>query len=111
MRPELDGLRALAEVLLAGTAVPVPRELLLEILSPNGGMASAPAVPATSANGASTPDEALLTVRQVADRFGVTQDWLYRHWRAVGGVKLGRKVLRFPASALPRYLAAQRKAP
>jgi predicted DNA-binding transcriptional regulator AlpA len=101
------GLRALlvyAETLPPGTVVPVPRETLLELLSPNG-------VPPASTNGAGAPDESLLTVQEVASRFGVTPDWLYRHWRAVGGVKLGRKVLRFPASALPRYLAARRKAP
>jgi predicted DNA-binding transcriptional regulator AlpA len=99
------GLRALAEALPAGTAVPVPREVLLELLA-------APAAPTpASANGAATPAEQLLTVQQVADRFGLTPDWLYRHWKTVGGVKLGRKVLRFPASALSRYLAAQRKAP
>lgn len=97
------GLRALAEALPAGTAVPVPRELLLEFLSHDG---QQPAL----INGAGAPDESLLTVQEVAERFGVTPDWLYRHWKAVGGVKLGRKVLRFPASALPRYLAARRKA-
>jgi hypothetical protein len=74
-----------------------------------GAPARAPA--ATSANGADTPDEQLLTVQEVATRFGLTPDWLYRHWKVVGGVKLGRKVLRFPASALTRYLAAQRKSP
>lgn len=97
------GLRALAEALPSGTAVPVPRELLLEFLSHDG---QQPAL----INGAGAPDESLLTVQEVAERFGVTPDWLYRHWKAVGGVKLGRKVLRFPASALPRYLAARRKA-
>jgi predicted DNA-binding transcriptional regulator AlpA len=103
----LDGLRELARALPPGTAIPVPRELLLELLVD----APAPAPTATSANGAGTPDEQLLTVQEVADRFGLTPDWIYRHWQAVGGVKLGRKVLRFPASALPRYLASQRKAP
>jgi hypothetical protein len=106
MSPDLAvGLRALAEALPAGTAVPVPREMLLELLA--GGLDTSP--PATN-GGAGTADEQLLTVQEVADRFRLTTDWLYRHWKAVGGVKLGRKVLRFPASALPRYLAARRKA-
>lgn len=100
------GLRALATSLPPGTAIPVPRELLLDLLEG----APAPAL-APSANGAGTPDEQLLTVQEVATRFGLTTDWLYRHWRTVGGVKLGRKVLRFPASEIARYLAAQRKAP
>jgi hypothetical protein len=98
------GLRALAAALPADTPVPVPAGVLLELLSPIG---EQPA----STNGAGLPDESLLTVQEVAGRFGVTPDWLYRHWKAVGGVKLGRKVLRFPASALPRYLAARRKTP
>lgn len=97
-----EHLRALADALPPGAAVSVPREWLLELLAAPG-PAPAPAPPAA--------DEPLLTVQEVADRFGVTPDWLYRHWKAVGGVKLGRKVLRFPAAALPRYLAARRKAP
>jgi predicted DNA-binding transcriptional regulator AlpA len=108
MSPDLAvGLRALAAALPAGTAVPVPREMLLELLEaiPHHG-AELP-----SANGTGTPNEQLLTVQEVATRFGLTTDWLYRHWKAVGGVKLGRKVLRFPASDIARYLAAQRKAP
>ncbi len=64
----------------------------------------------TSANGPRSADDQLLTVQEVAERFGLTRDWLYRHWKTVGGVKLGRKVLRFPAAALPRYLATRRKA-
>ena len=66
------GLRALAEALPAGTAVPVPREMLLAILE------GAPA-PAAPTNGTSTPNEPLLTVQEVATRFGLTPDWLYRH--------------------------------
>jgi hypothetical protein len=103
------GLRALAEALPAETPVPVPAGVLLELLAGRGG--GVPTSTPASANGAGAPDESLLTVQQVAGRFGVTEDWLYRHWKAVGGVKLGRKVLRFPASALPRYLAARRKTP
>ena len=84
--------------------VSVPAGWLLELLPPNGGP---PAPVATTG----TPEESLLTVQEVAERFGVTPDWLYRHWKVVGGVKLGRKVLRFPAGALPRYLATRRKTP
>jgi excisionase family DNA binding protein len=98
------GLRALAEALPAGTAVPVPRELLIELLA-------APAAPTgASANGAGKPDEQLLTVQEVAERFGLSEDWLYRHSKDVGGVKLGRKVLRFPPSAVRQYIATKSKA-
>ncbi len=98
-----SALRELAEALPEGAAVPVPRAWLLEILAE-----SVPAPVQTSANEA---DEQLLTVQEVADRFGLSKDWLYRHWKAVGGVKLGRKVLRFPATALPKYLASRRRTP
>lgn len=98
-------LRAIAEALPTGSALPVPVELLLDLL------ATPTAPPEASAKGgAGTPDERLLTVQEVAARFGISEDWLYRHWRAIGGMKLGRKVLRFPASAVQVYLAAQRKA-
>src|SRR5688572_8438368 len=101
------GLRALAEALPVGTAVPVPREILLELLD---APALQPSARPASNGAAAAPDEQLLTVREVAERFGLTSDWLYRHWRAVGGVKLGRKVLRFPASAVREYIATKSKA-
>ena len=86
-------------------------ELLLELLEAPGAGVQSTTPPASANGGASTPAERLLTVQEVADCFGLTPDWLYRHWKMVGGVKLGRKVLRFPADALPRYLAARRKDP
>jgi len=36
-----------------------------------------------------------MTVREVAKALGVTEKWIYRHWRNLGGVKLGRRKLRF----------------
>jgi excisionase family DNA binding protein len=54
------------------------------------------------------PDEKLLTVDEVAEQFGLTSDWLYRHWQAIGGVKLGRKVLRFPTTAVRQYITTKR---
>lgn len=92
-------LLALATALPAGSAVPVPREWLLALLKP-----AAPSPVPTTAEPAHTQ---LLTVQEVAERFSLSRDWLYRHWRQIpGAVKLGRKVLRFPATALPRYLAS-----
>ena len=106
MSPDLrQHFRAVAEALPMGTAVPIPRELLLELLDAPRGLQTTSASP----TGTAAADEQLLKVEEVATRFGLSEDWLYRHWKAVGGVKLGRKVLRFPASALPRYLAAKRK--
>jgi predicted DNA-binding transcriptional regulator AlpA len=78
----------------------VPGKWVLELLDGTPVQTSAPT------NGAPA-DEELLTVQQVATRFGLTEDWLYRHWKAVGGVKLGRKVLRFPPSALRQFITAK----
>jgi len=50
--------------------------------------------------------------RELLVRRGASIRWRIRQFvqaTLVAGVKLGRKVLRFPASALPRYLAARRK--
>lgn len=108
----VTGLRALAEALPAGTAVPVPREVLLELLEASAGGVQTAATPLeTSPNGAGVHPDQQLTVKEVAERFGLTTDWLYRHWRALGGVKHGRKVLRFPVAALARYMAARQRAP
>jgi predicted DNA-binding transcriptional regulator AlpA len=97
---EREGLRALAEALGPTSGVMVPREWLLELLDGSAVQ--------TSALGTTVPtDEQLLTVQEVANRFGLTEDWLYRHWKDVGGVKLGRKVLRFPPGALRQYITAK----
>ena len=37
-----------------------------------------------------------LTAEQIAERLGVSTDYVYRHQRQLGGVKLSRRVLRFP---------------
>lgn len=93
-------LLALATALPAGSAVPVPREWLLALLEPMP--APLPPTPAET--------DQLLTAGQVAERFGLSRDWLYRNWKSIpGAVKLGRKVLRFPATALPRYLESRRR--
>jgi len=96
---EREGLRALAEALGPGSGVSVPREWLLELLT----------VPVDAPVPLEPPDDKLLTVDEVAAQFGLTRDWLYRHWQAVGGVKLGRKVLRFPTTAVRQYITTKRK--
>ena len=93
---------ALATALPTGAAVPVPREWLLTLLEP---------APASSVSTPEPADEPLLTADDVAARFGLSKDWCYRHWRAIGGVKLSRKVPRFPATAVRRYLASRSKKP
>ncbi len=98
-------LRALAEALPPGSAVPVPVEWLLDLLGPS----SLP--PATAARAlAGEPEDRLLTVEEAARRLNVTKDWLYHHRKELPfAVKLGRKQLRFSAAKLERYLEARRR--
>jgi predicted DNA-binding transcriptional regulator AlpA len=106
MRPEFAGLRALAEALPAGAALPVPREWLLELLAePEAGPLPAPPVLTVV-----EAEDRLLTVGEAATRLGVTKDWLYHHRKDLPfAVKLSRRVLRFSAVKLERYLEARRR--
>ena len=69
-------------------------------------------------NGQSLPDsnrspadaDAFLTADQVAKTLQVDRKWVYRHATALGAVRLSRKKLRFPSSALERYLARRKAA-
>jgi hypothetical protein len=100
----LAGLRALAESLPAGTAIPVPRELLLELLE--GAAAklgtNAPNFPAASADS---------TVAEIASRFGrspsTIRGWLDRGL-IPGAYRFQKREWRVPAAALAAFEAAQR---
>lgn len=51
----------------------------------------------------------LLTVREAAERMGVTPGWLYRNWKSLPFArKLKPKTLRFDAEGLARWVAARR---
>lgn len=93
------GLRALAEALPAGTAVPVPREMLLELLAGRAG-----AVP-TSA----TPP-ADLTVADLCARFGrgksAVRAWL-EAGRFAGAYKLMGRDWRVPAASADQFQVDQ----
>ena len=96
------GLRALAEALPAGAAVPVPREWLLELLagSPEPALPTVPSV---------TPAD--LTVAQLAARFGrkpsTVRGWLDRHL-IPGAYRFQGREWRVPAAALAAFEATQR---
>ncbi len=60
-------------------------------------------------NGSTVPTlEPHLDVKQVATLLEVGQQWVYRHAAKLGGVTLSGKALRFPTSAIQRYLNRRR---
>ena len=85
------GLRELAASLPPGTAVPVPREWLLELLASNSPPISKPA-------------ERMLTAEEVAPLLNTTLRWVYSHANQLGGKRLSRRCLRFPESAIRRRI-------
>lgn len=100
MTPELAaGLRAVAEALPAGSALPVPREILLELLAARG--------EATMATGVADP-----TVEVVADRYGRATSTV-RGWceagRFPGAYKLHDREWRIPQAAIETFDATQRE--
>lgn len=100
MTPEqLVGVRALAEALPAGTPLPLPRELVLELL---GSSAVGPAAAETA-----PPD---LTVADVAERFRRSSSTV-RGWILAGRLRsylfAGREH-RITAAALADFEAAER---
>jgi len=94
-----DALRTLARGLPAGTPVPVPAELLLELLD------SEPHAPANLVSSD-------LTVAQVAARYGRAPSTV-RGWcdvnRFAGAYRLNGREWRIPPSALESFDAAQRR--
>lgn len=78
-----------AQALPAGSAVPVVRETLIELLS--AGPAPAP----------ESPDR-MLTAAEVGNLLGTTERWVYNHADQLGGKRRSRRVLRFPESAIRR---------
>jgi len=93
--------RAVAEALPAGTAVPVPRELLLELLAAPGGAVHTSTTPAAD-----------LTVHQVAARFGrhpsTVRLWLERG-ALPGAYRFQGREWRIPATSLAIFEARARE--
>lgn len=94
-------LRALAEALPAGTAVPVPREALLELLDGQG----VTPLPVPQEPPERTEDR-LLTVLEAAEALNVSTDWLYRRSKSLPFARhLSPKQLRFSEQGLQRWAA------
>jgi excisionase family DNA binding protein len=58
-----------------------------------------------SARATSTEPDRMLTVPEVAQRLRVKTRFVYAHRKALGGVALSKRALRFPETAVDRYLA------
>jgi len=53
-------------------------------------------------------DAPLLNVEQASKFLGFGKDWVYRHWKKIGGRKLGPKGLRFTRKNLEVWIASRR---
>lgn len=95
---ELRGaLIALAIALPEGSAIPVPREALLELLGDKVRVA-----------GPGTPADRLLDADEVARRMNVSVAWVYRQARRWPFTKrLAKKAVRFSESGLEKWLTAR----
>ena len=52
----------------------------------------------------SAKDNGLMDVEQAAEYLRQSPDWVYRHWKKLGGHKLGAKSIRFYRSDLDRWV-------
>lgn len=98
---ELVGMleRRAAEAEREGATAPVAnvyRLVLGELATLNGLNGPAPTAVA--------PDR-MLTAPEVAQRIRASRRFVYAHRKALGGVALSKRALRFPESAITHYLA------
>ena len=54
------------------------------------------------------PDDRLVSADEAADFLGYSKDWVYRHWKKIGGRKIGVKGLRFSRHDLERWAASRK---
>jgi predicted DNA-binding transcriptional regulator AlpA len=48
-----------------------------------------------------------LNCEQAAKFLGYSVDWLYKHWREVGGKRIGKRGIRFDAADLESWIKAR----
>jgi len=89
-------LQALADALPADGAATVPVAWLRALLANR------------SATPVAEPTEHMLTAEEVADLLSTPKRWIYNHAHQLGGKHLSRRCLRFPESAVQRYLERRR---
>lgn len=92
-----DDLRRAVEALPPGTGVTLTRELLLEAL-PDG------------TDDTTEPPDRLLTVREAAERLGVSPKYVYAHQKSFPFARRlpGGNALRFSERGLERWMARKR---
>jgi hypothetical protein len=54
------------------------------------------------------PDDRLVCAEAAAEFLGYSKDWVYRHWKKIGGRKIGAKGLRFSRYDLERWAASRK---
>jgi hypothetical protein len=110
------GLRVVAEALPAGTAVPVPREFLLELLSAdvckNGQGSAASDRWFTAVQVAELLGMPLVERQGTGKNKGTTRlsapRWIYSHAAELGGKQLTDRCLRFSEASVRDYLKRKR---
>lgn len=94
-----ESLASVAQALPPGTAVPVPREVLLDLLASEGGGGDA----------AQAAPDRLLKAPEVAARLGLSLPEVYRQARRWPFARrLARRALRFSEQGLERWLERKR---
>lgn len=49
----------------------------------------------------------LLTASEAAEFLGYSKDWVYRHWKKIGGRKVGARGIRFLRSDLEKWAGSR----
>ena len=93
----LAELRRVVELLPRGASLTLPREALLEALADAHETDAGPESPTAEA-------DRLLPADDVATLLGTSVRWVYDHQAQLGGRRLSRRCLRFPESAVRRYV-------
>lgn len=84
---------------------PEELESLLEQAAERGAVR---ALAANHSNNGHISDDRLVSAQQAAEFLGYSKDWIYRHWKKIGGRKIGAKGLRFSRYDLERWAESRK---